>query len=291
MSTLILDTRQSGAFLLSDSTGVFSSEDVINVVPNPFSEDAALVVTVDRELPEGTVELVNGAYTELKTHTSWVAAAGETTIEFVASLIGMPFEGDITLRITPLAEDPIETTITIEPATGFGVTVIASPSFTAGSVLFGYTGNEPQDGWQIEYTDSPNTTVNPDGTFTQIVVREFDARVWDPTDNTRGEWGTALVPDEIGVIEVNDGAILEASEVFSVVTNQVVAADCSFVKLQAGPFSWTLPINSVIGEFELSCTAPADLPTGLDITLKLYESKTKKQIRELEARIAALETP
>lgn len=290
MTYLVLDTRYDGGLLLTDSP---AGPVITSATPNPFNPASTLTIVIGAEVPEGEVFLRHSSYQIEQSFSSWVED-GETTITTSITPGGLPFAATLVLRVTPFEQANIDSTITIAPPSGSAAVVIDAPSFEIGSVLRGFTGNEPQDGWQMEHDDSANTTLNPDGTFTQIIQRDFQVRVWDASDYTRGAWGSAFTA--AGIISVNGGEPLVAGDEFVVELARINASDVSFLVLVADAERWTLPLDSVDSETEAVFVAPDDLPTGTDFDLSLYESKTKKDLRLLRAdyddlleRVEALE--
>ena len=294
MAFFVLEKRQSGAFVLADSP---AGPVITSSTPSPFDPSDTLTIVIGAEVPAGSVKLRYGSYEVAQTHSSWVEGSGITTIVTPITPGGLPFSANLVLRVTPNLMADIDASIVIEPSAGSASIVIASPITTVGSVLHGYTGSAPLAGWQMEHNNSPNTTLNPNGTFTQVLQQDFAVRVWDDSDNTRGSWGSAFLA--AGIVSVNAGDPLVAGESFPIVLSGVNGNDVSFLTLQqdAGT-KWTLSIDTVVSPTVIECTAPDDLPTGASFSILAYESKNKKDLRllrvdyvDLLARIVALETP
>ncbi len=294
MAYFVLGPRLSGAIVLADSP---AGPVITSATPNPIDQADTLTIVIGAQVPAGQVVLRFGSYEVAQTHSSWVEASGQTTIITPITPGGLPFSGNILLRVKPLAVADIDATIIIEPTAGKKSVVIASPSTAVGSVLRGFTGNTPLNGWQMEHDDFPNTTLLPSGTFTQVVQRDFSVRVWDASDNTRGAFGSAFLA--AGISDVNGGVPLVAGQLFTVTLSRINANDVSFLTLTHDTGTkWTVFVDSVTSSSVVSCRAPSDIPTGSTFTISALESKTKKDIRilksgfdDLLARVIALENP
>lgn len=193
-------------------------------------------------------------------------------------------------------------TLTFNPASGRSVVTAINPVNDETSILTEWNSGVAVTDDQIDYPLSVANGVNgitvevlPD--FTHNYEKHPDDEWPDQITYTIGYWDSVtqtrysveVVTVFSSIETVNGGSIIVANEQFTISVNGINGNDCSFIHLSSGIFNWTVPIDSVTDNTLITCTAPLNLPTGLDLTLKLYESRSKKQLRLLIDRITALE--
>lgn len=81
----------------------------------------------------------------------------------------------------------------ITPGAGEALVEVVDPVTDTTSIFNQLASGTIATGDYVHHTDSPNTVCLPTGQFTQVIDREFNARVWDATDETWGQWQTIEV--------------------------------------------------------------------------------------------------
>lgn len=132
--------------------------------------------------------------------------------------------------------------VILQPVDGNAYINVSNPSTAEGSIFFEHTGSAPETGDQVEWDDSPNTDVLPDGNFTQTMLGDFQARIWRSGSQT---WSSF--------------ALVETSKDFSVALDERVSTGTGqTLNLSAG-ISTALSIIESTG-------------TGQDLTLSSSDS-------------------
>ena len=158
-----------------------------SITPNPFHNTSTVTAVITGELANGTVDLIAGGVAVAQTVSSWTynSGTGKTTVVINVVQGGIRF-GTATIRYTSGA-NVLTSSVTMSPIAGNIAVNISSPQNTTGYIFEQLESGTHTNADQIEHTDSPNTVVNPDGLITQTVIRNFNARARDSSDNT---WST-----------------------------------------------------------------------------------------------------
>lgn len=162
------------------------------VSPDTATNDQSLTAVISEQVAPGDVDLVAGALVVEQPVTSWTYSAGtnKTTVVSAIAQGGLPF-GTLTARYTSggtvLSED-----VLLQPIAG-NIQVAISNGLTEPGYIFEQleSGNVANI-THVEHTDSPNTVVSAQGAITQTIVRPFQARARDGSDNTWSAFATII---------------------------------------------------------------------------------------------------
>jgi hypothetical protein len=255
----------------SDSSwGIYAiTEDVVppsvsldSVTPDPVNNTQSITAVVSGNLAAGTVDLISGAIVVPQSVSQWAynSGTGKTTITSAVSQGGLLF-GAVTVRYTSGAT-VLSDVISLQPVAG-NIQVPISGGLAEPGYIFEQLTGSVASITHIEHTDSPNTVISAQGAITQTIVRPFQARARDGSDNTWGAFAT-IVPFAIagpaGVV-----AQAHVGQAAAIVGGQMVVATPSGVSCVAlvgqvvPPASGLPPVAvgaSIVPEFVVSgCTS------------------------------------
>lgn len=173
-----------------------------SVSPDPVTSSESLTAIISGELAPGDVDLVSGSIEVAQSVASWAfnSASGKTTVVTPVTQGGLAF-GSVTARYSSGGTE-LSDTVVLQPVAGnIQVAItggVAQPGYIFEQLESGNVANVSH----IEHTDSPNTVVSAQGAITQTIVRPFQARARDGSDNTWSAFATiitAAVAEPVGV--------------------------------------------------------------------------------------------
>lgn len=172
---LYFETETIGPSLVLDS-----------VLPASQNNAGQFTAIFSGNASSGTVDLIADGLTIAQDIVSWSYSAGTNKTTVVTNVVqaGIPF-GAATIRYTTSAV--FTSAVTVVPINGNAKIDIASPQNGAGYIFEQLETGNYLDVTQVEFTDSPNTTVSSSGVITQTSVNAFQARARDGADKT---WST-----------------------------------------------------------------------------------------------------
>lgn len=165
---------------------------------------------------QGTVdlELDDGSFAVAQTITTWSQGDGVSTgyVDMTVVQGGLPFRSNLVARLT--TDGGIESTlagVTMELPADNAAVDVSNPDTTKLSIFYQLTSGTVATGDQVQHDDAGNTTLNANGTFTQGTARDFQARVWDATDNTWSPWVTIDVSIAVPILAspISDAVVIE----------------------------------------------------------------------------------
>lgn len=149
---------------------------------------------------EFVLQIVRGGSSDtitiLVNDVNMVEYVDNTPLTFSGAVASLSFKGQSNLN-SSFYGIGINGVATVSPDVTLGpdeaLVQVADPVTDTASIFNQLASGTIATGDYVQHTDAANTTVNADGTFTQIVDGNFDARVWDATDETWGQWVTIKV--------------------------------------------------------------------------------------------------
>ena len=184
--TVILDQFTAIEYITSLSTYTPKVGDPITIFGGPFG--STIGTNVIRCGYDGTVE-------DMSSHVvSW----SDTEIVFNLNVIRMPLIFNVAVEVIGASLSGVAL-ININAATDkLGNTVVDPIYNTVGvaSIFDGYLGDTPISGFQMEYDDIPEFTLNPNGTYEYSGIATsvpFTVRVWSSEDFTWSSTATLSI--------------------------------------------------------------------------------------------------
>ncbi|WP_225318917.1 head-tail connector protein [Cellvibrio sp. KY-GH-1] len=178
-----------GAYAILDDVSP-PSVSLDSVTPSPVTNAQTLTAIISGNMASGSASLVSGGLEVSQAVGSWAYDSGTGKTTVVAPVVqgGLAF-GVITAKYVSGATT-LTQSITLSPIAG-NIQVAISGGLTDPGYIFeqlasGSVGNVSH----VEHTDSPNTVVSAQGAISQSIVRPFQARARDGSDNTWGPFST-----------------------------------------------------------------------------------------------------
>lgn len=194
-----------------DASVGFTAQSTVTADPAVTMDATAAVsaqstMTAAAELAGSVSAAVDVTATSTMTADATLLTNSQVQVSVVRG--GLRYNEAYTLRVTLDDGTVLDLTgVQLEPVSGAAAVDVVDPVTTEDSIFYQVQSGTPATGQQIWHDDSPNTVVNPNGTFSQTVVRDFQAQVWD-VDYT---WGALTTIQTQEIVYVDAAVAISAT--------------------------------------------------------------------------------